>query len=653
MTRKPHSRRVAACATFVGALIACALVIVGVQHVGPWPLALGSHRQAAERRAEQGATDVPLVSDASAASQQVSAEEEATADGNLALGGTGAASQPSSQALPSSLDAPEEDAPTFTIPEGMQYVDDVALVTVAPDADPAEVTQALAGLSNVVAHEVTAEEVATGTIEVGLVQGSTVEDAVNELLEADTAVDLMAQPDYIYYPAGWFTPEHFRALLASSFAETVAEPEPLVMASDDATAGTEASDAMRADDAAASDATPAEVPEDQAAEPEQPQDDEGQHEAAQTEAADAGAQGTEVDTDADRDATHDGEAQETAANSDGDASEDGAAPAGDAAEQEQADPTKSQTEQEAEDASKKTAEDLLEALAVVTINDPGASNQWALSDIYAYEAWGVAKCSGKVTVAVMDTGFDVNHADLKANLLPGRNIYESTSDISPFKGSSDYSHGTHAAGIISAVANNGVGVAGLSYNAKVLPLKVFFERNSSIITTSSTLVKAYTYVKNSGYNVRVVNLSLGGVYSDNLRKDTALLDAVNEAFEQGVVTVAAAGNSTLATPPFDEYPGDFKNIVSVINVTSDHVRSSTSNYNRTDEDLKNISAPGTSIYSTIPSNGHSSMSGTSMASPCVAAVLALEFAADPSLTASQAVAGARSTPPMPWPTLPR
>ena len=280
----------------------------------------------------------------------------------------------------------------------------------------------------------------------------------------------------------------------------------------------------------------------------------------------------------------------------------------------------------------------------VSINDPKASEQWALKNLKAYDAWSYAKAANKVTVAVMDLGCQVSHPDLKANVVSPYNAYNAvyggtTGDVTPVTGSMR-NHGTHVAGIVAATANNGVGVAGVSYNANVMPIKVV---DSSGTAYTDVLLKAYDYViaRRSSNNVRVINLSMG--MDAEAASDDALLKKVDQAYNKGIVTVAAAGNrsaSKSGVVPFSCYPSDHDKIVSVMNLEQSGTgttRAATSNYNASGSTAKNICAPGTSILSCSSNGDYVTMSGTSMAAPQVSGVLALEFAANARLSAQDAV----------------
>ena len=274
-----------------------------------------------------------------------------------------------------------------------------------------------------------------------------------------------------------------------------------------------------------------------------------------------------------------------------------------------------------------------DAADLAGVDDPQASEQWHLGSIGAFDAWNIAKAQQAVTVAAFDLGCEVDHEDLRDNIVAPYNAVDGSTDVTPAP--VNPKHGTHVTGIIGAVAGNGVGVCGVSYNAKVMPVDVV---DSSGTASTDDVIKAYDYVMASPENVRVVNLSLGVV--QEVSEDDALLNKVDEAYSAGIVTVASAGNTTLASAPFHIYPADHPNIVSVINLeqsSSGVSRSSKSNYNFAGEQAKNISAPGTDVLSTIPGNAYGRLSGTSMAAPVVAGVLALEFAACPDLSASDAV----------------
>jgi len=299
---------------------------------------------------------------------------------------------------------------------------------------------------------------------------------------------------------------------------------------------------------------------------------------------------------------------------------------------------------------------LLDALA--DVNDPSskqeasASYNWHLKSINAYEAWETTKGESPagdapcVTVAVLDTGYDLDHEDLTAGAQDGigGNVvaaYDATANADEHynTGVADIEgHGTHVAGLVAAVANNEKGVAGVSHNAKVLPIQVFHEYTEKGQTkngASSLSVKtAFDYVCQHAeeYNIRVANLSLGANQSSMGAHDRLLVSAVDEAWAKGVLTVCAAGNGA-SSGPYRVFPGDFLNHgMTVIALDSNRKMASYSNRNLDEiETYKDISAPGTSVYSTTYDGAYGFKSGTSMATPIVSGVAALVWSQSPQL----------------------
>ena len=279
-----------------------------------------------------------------------------------------------------------------------------------------------------------------------------------------------------------------------------------------------------------------------------------------------------------------------------------------------------------------------------TPNDPGYASEWGLEqgndvDVDAASAWDVAQGSASVTVAVVDTGVDVSHPDLAGRIwtnpgeVPGNGIDDDANllvddvngwdfhynDASVYDGSSD-SHGTHVSGTIGAASNNGVGVTGVDWNARIMPVKFLGPSGGS----TSNAIKAINYAVAKG--AKVINASWGGGgYS------SALLAAINAAGAAGVVFVAAAGNSGIDVDVTPFYPAAYNstNLVSVAAVAGNGTRASFSNYGATNVDL---GAPGVSIYSTLPGNTYGYYSGTSMAAPHVSGASALVAGAVPGAT---------------------
>ena len=296
-------------------------------------------------------------------------------------------------------------------------------------------------------------------------------------------------------------------------------------------------------------------------------------------------------------------------------------------------------------------------------NDPELDKQWDLGAIRAPEAWAQLmedgkisdepKADGAVCIAVVDEGFNADHEDLKDVIVEAYNATKEEGDPNiavVTETSGQGGHGTHVAGIAAAQANNETGVAGVSHNAKLMLVKACDDAG---VMNTETLVKAYDHIMKTAdkYNTRVVNVSLGGKIPPESQSepDKLFFKSIDAAFEKGIVTVCSAGNNTSTSEvPYYNYPSDYPTAVSVINVTKEGKRSASSNYNdpETGETTKNISAPGTSIYNTHflasqtsekNNSYYGTKSGSSMAAPHVAGVLALMFAATPKLTAEEAV----------------
>lgn len=267
-------------------------------------------------------------------------------------------------------------------------------------------------------------------------------------------------------------------------------------------------------------------------------------------------------------------------------------------------------------------------------NDEGVS-QWYLSNIKAREAWAVMKTAElePVTVAVVDTGADVNHEDLK-NMIHEKSARIEGSEIKKLEGDSSYEgHGTHVSGIIAAESNNGKGITGVASGAgngvvKLMVIDATCQDAPGEYFDTYGIVSAIDYAVENG--AKVINMSLGGE-----GVDLVMEEAVQHAFASGVTVVAAAGNEgTDATVT----PSDCNETISVCNTTREDRRYeaadlfgvSGSNYGQ----AKDISAPGTTIISTIP-KGYDNYTGTSMATPMVTAAAAMVCAVNPDLTPAQ------------------
>ncbi len=259
-------------------------------------------------------------------------------------------------------------------------------------------------------------------------------------------------------------------------------------------------------------------------------------------------------------------------------------------------------------------------------------NDWGADMVKAPESWAKGYTGQGVVVAVLDSGVDFNHEDLKDNIwtnpnddandgyaddIRGWNFVDNNNDVMDRAG-----HGTHVSGSIAGEKNS-YGVTGVAYNSKIMPVKVLDDTGSG---SYETITKGIYYAVDHGANV--INMSLGGG-SEN----KSMQDALQYASSKNVIVVMAAGNDSGWAPI---YPARYAQNtgVAVGAVDKDKSLASFSNRAGTDE-LTYVTAPGVSIYSTVPNNSYENYSGTSMAAPHVAGVVALMLSANPNLSDSQ------------------
>ena len=242
------------------------------------------------------------------------------------------------------------------------------------------------------------------------------------------------------------------------------------------------------------------------------------------------------------------------------------------------------------------------AKAVGSPDDPLFGYQWGLSKVEAPQAWDVTTGSSSIKIAILDTGVDPNHPDLAGKIVSNINFSGSntTNDV--------YGHGTHVAGIAAAITNNGIGVAGLGYSSSIMNVKVLGDDG---VGYWSWVAQGIIWAADHG--AQIINLSLGG--SDT---SSTLEDAINYAWNKGVVVITAAGNNGNSSP---FYPAYYPNCLAVAATDANDAKASWSNYG----DWVDVAAPGVSVYSTMTNGGYWYMSGTSMASPHVAGLAALVF----------------------------
>jgi len=241
------------------------------------------------------------------------------------------------------------------------------------------------------------------------------------------------------------------------------------------------------------------------------------------------------------------------------------------------------------------------------------STPWGIIKIEADRAWAVSSGSG-VKVAVIDTGINRSHPDLKINIAGCVNFIYSWKTCED-----DNGHGTHVSGIIAAL-NNGIGTVGVAPNAKIYSLKVLDRRGSGYV---SDIIEALDWAVSN--KMQVINMSLGTTVDV-----ISFHDAVKRVNQVGIVQVAAAGNSGPASNSVI-YPAKYQEVIAVS--ATDSIDAVPYWSSRGIE--VTLAAPGASIYSTYLKGGYATMSGTSMSSPHVAGTVALRKALYPLETPSE------------------
>lgn len=256
---------------------------------------------------------------------------------------------------------------------------------------------------------------------------------------------------------------------------------------------------------------------------------------------------------------------------------------------------------------------------LTVLDDPYTSSQWWLPHVKAESMWKhVAAQKKKIVVAVIDSGIDMNHEDLKNRIEPGGyDFFSNTTMMTDLHG-----HGTKVAGVIAAEAGNGRGISGVAgpFEISIFPIKVL---GSSGTGSTSSIIKALEYA--IAKKVDVINLSLGGANSSAIENEV-----IQRAVRAGIVIVAAAGNDALKGNSVF-YPASYENVISVGAVDENNSRSSFSNYNQ----YVDLVAPGERILTTFPKQSYNKDGGTSFSAPIVSGTVAMMKALKPQLSPSE------------------
>lgn len=294
-------------------------------------------------------------------------------------------------------------------------------------------------------------------------------------------------------------------------------------------------------------------------------------------------------------------------------------------------------------------------------NDPLFEKNWGLynfgqinqsnivgkigADINVLDLWNMGVVgSNKIIVAVIDSGVDWDHEDLRANIYtnPGEagvlasngidddhngfidDVHGWNFEAKNNNSADDFYHGTHCAGILGAVGNNGIGISGVNWNVSILPIK-FLNKDGSGSTVDA--VEGINYALKMG--AKVLSNSWGGKKSSK-----ALQQAIEKANTANVLFVAAAGNDSSNSDLYKTYPANY-DVANVISVAASTSRDTIARFSNYGMNRVHVAAPGFEIYSTMPKNNYGYANGTSMAAPHVAGIAALLLSKIPNLTVTE------------------
>lgn len=245
-------------------------------------------------------------------------------------------------------------------------------------------------------------------------------------------------------------------------------------------------------------------------------------------------------------------------------------------------------------------------------NDPYVSSDWGINHVKGQQAWDITVGVQSTIIAVIDTGVDLEHPDLKNKLVEGKNFIDP--NMSP---QDDNSHGTFVAEVIAAEANNNFGKAGVSWNSMIMPLKALDNKGEGYV---DAIAEAIVYAADNG--AKIINLSLGG------SEDSIVIrEAVCYAYNKGVLLVGASGNAY--GPVF--YPAAYREVMAVGAIGRTEIRANFSNFGKE----LSLVAPGVQILGVDRDGKEIFKSGTSFAAPYVSGAAALIWSFNPNLTNDQ------------------
>ena len=284
-------------------------------------------------------------------------------------------------------------------------------------------------------------------------------------------------------------------------------------------------------------------------------------------------------------------------------------------------------------------------------NDPSFSSQWGLTKIFAPEAWDISQGDTNVVIGIVDSGVEWIHPDLSQNIwnnpneianngidddnngyiddvrgwdFAGNDWQNISQDNNPSPTGSNNNHGTHVAGIASASTNNAIGVSGIGFNCKILPVKCAADNDTRGSGGTGYILTGYQGIVYAALmGADAINCSWGGSGGSQTEQDL-----INFVTDMGSLVVAAAGNDN--SNGFNS-PSGYKNVIAVASTNQSDVKSSFSNYGPNVD----LCAPGSFIYSTVYPSSYVFWDGTSMASPFVAGLAGLVKSHFPDYTSLQ------------------
>ncbi len=283
-------------------------------------------------------------------------------------------------------------------------------------------------------------------------------------------------------------------------------------------------------------------------------------------------------------------------------------------------------------------------MAEAAPNDPLFQQQWSLQKIETIQAWNISQGDPRVVVGVIDSGYDVTHKDISPDRIWTNSAEQNgktgvdddnNSYVDDIHGwdwvdndnvpNDEYGHGTHVTGIIAASTNNGLGIAGIGRNLTIAPLRILDASGSGYI---SNLIDALNYARLEG--IRIVNLSLVISFDS-----PAVNDAIVAARNAGMIIISAAGNTGSTV----QWPAAYPQTVAVAATDNGDKRADFSSFGSPVD----VAAPGVDVLSTYRNNSYEVLSGTSMATPHVAALAGLIWSLRPDYSTDQVINLIKST----------